>query len=103
MHTANHQVSALVGDPQVNKFEQVSNLGHQMTLPEGMGPCTEGPVYTEVQCIMDNGNMGTPTNRMMYKHDWKHYLPATSLVGGNNRLCKMKRLSNIVAGRKNQS
>ena len=60
MRTARHQMSAVVGDPQVNKFEQVSNLGHQMTLVEGMGPCTEGVVYSEVQCVMDNGNRGTP-------------------------------------------
>ena len=103
MRTASHEMSALVGDRQVNRFEQVSNLSHQMTLVEGMGPCTEGAVCSEVQCIMDNGNMDTPMDRMMYRHDWKHYLPATSLVGSNNRLCKMKRLSNIVAGRKNQS
>ena len=30
-----HQVSRAVGevDPQVNKFEQVSNFGHQVSLP----------------------------------------------------------------------
>ena len=69
MRTASHQMSALVGDRQVNRFEQVSNLSHQMTLVEGMGPCTEGAVYSEVQCIMDNGNMDTPMDRMMYRHD----------------------------------
>ena len=52
----------------MNKFEQVSSLGHQMSLALGLGPytgegavsCTEGggrpdqgALYSEVQCIMD--------------------------------------------------
>ena len=27
-----------------------------------------------------------PVNRMTYTHDWKHYLPGTSLAGGNDGL-----------------
>ena len=67
--------------PQVNKFEQISSIGHQMSL--GGGPCTVrshgggqgrdgscvskvsrrvegaglrpvGTLYGEVQCVMDN-------------------------------------------------
>ena len=37
-----------------------------------------------VQGIMSNGHMGPPTNRQTFKHDWKHYLPATSFTGGKN-------------------
>ena len=36
---------------EVNKFEQVSSVGHQMS--------TAGGVYSEVQGIMGNGHMGT--------------------------------------------
>ena len=82
----------LVGrGPQVNKFEQISSLGHQLSL--GGGPRTVrshvwgggrvgmvpvlvgfpcrvwgglGPVgalYVEVQCIMGNCHIGTPVGR----------------------------------------
>ena len=34
-------MSALVGGPQVNKFEQVSSLGHQMSL---LGELGQGPL-----------------------------------------------------------
>ena len=50
--------------PQVYKFEQVSSLGHQMSLAgdggihRGLGPCTEGEQDPEVQCIMGYGHMG---------------------------------------------
>ena len=55
--------------PQVNKFEQVSSGGHQMSLAEWV-PCLMSKVpclksrgwalYSEVQCILGNGHMGTP-------------------------------------------
>ena len=52
------------GRPKVNKFEQVSSLGHQMLL---MGRslyseilCPEGLLYREVQCTMGSGHMGSP-------------------------------------------
>ena len=76
------------GGPQVNKFEQVSSDGYQMSLAKGadrrrvshvccpgrgLGPVgvsclmsrrEEGPglggLYSEVQCIKSNGHMGTP-------------------------------------------
>ena len=61
---------------EVNKFEQVSSDGHQMSLAGG------GALYIEVHCIMGNHHMGPhpPVNR----YDWKYYLPVTSSVGGNN-------------------
>ena len=41
-------------------------------------------LYSEVQCIMANGHTGTPfPDRMMDRHDRKHYLPATLLAGDN--------------------
>ena len=40
------------GGPQANTFEQVSSDGHHMSLA--------GAMYSEVQCIMGNGNMVTP-------------------------------------------
>ena len=62
---------------------------HQMSLAgvAGLGAflCTGG-LYCEIQCIMGNGHMGIPpVNR---RHLWKHYLPATLLVGGNNHIDK---------------
>ena len=32
------------------------------------------------------------TDRMTVKHDWKHYLPATSLAGCNNKRNKLQKL-----------
>ena len=61
-----HQMSAQ-GDPEVNKFEQISSCGHQISLAggkwvtefscRGVGPAGRG-LYSEVQCIMGNGNIG---------------------------------------------
>ena len=48
------------GGPQVNKFEQVFSLGHQMSLTGslyGGGQARRGSLYGEVQCIMCNGDM----------------------------------------------
>ena len=57
----------------MNKFEQVSSDGYQMSLARVLGPVgvsclmsrrEEGPGlggrYSEVQCIKSNGHMGTP-------------------------------------------
>ena len=65
----------------------------------GMGPCTEGeqdpalreePLYGQVQCIMGYGHMGPPspmwTDRLTDTHNLKHYIPATSLAGGNYQI-----------------
>ena len=48
-----------------------------------------GSLYGEIECIIGNGHMGTPswwTNILTDTHDWKHYLPATSLAGGKNEV-----------------
>ena len=67
----------------------------------GRGPCTmrshirgylysevhvDGSLYGEAQCIVGNSNIGPPlVDTMTDSHDdWKHYLPVTSLTGGNN-------------------
>ena len=46
-----------------------------------------GSPYGEVQCIAGNGHMWSPpskpVDRMTDWHDWKYYLLATSLAGGN--------------------
>ena len=51
---------------------------HQMSL-RGRG------LYSEVQCMMGYGHMGTPSPLWTDRNLWKHYLPATSLAGGNNQ------------------
>ena len=63
-----HQMSALLGwgCPEVNKFESVSSDDHEMLLAEEEGPCT---MRAHVRA----------------RHDWKHYLPATSLAGGKKQ------------------
>ena len=62
-----------MGGPEVNKFEQVSSEGHQISLA---GPLSDvraggGGLYSEVQCIMGNGHMESPLpeNRKMDRHD----------------------------------
>ena len=70
------------GCPQVNKFEQVSSDGHQVSLARGvldlMSRGEEGwglgrgtGLYSEVQCIMGNDHRGSPlwTDRMTGTHD----------------------------------
>ena len=76
---------------KLNKFEHVwgvslyrggwlgGSLYGGVPVRGGLG---KGFLYGEVQCIMGNGHMGLPVDR----HDWKHYLPATSLVGGKMRI-----------------
>ena len=67
-------------ETQVNKFEQVSSLGHQMSLPvaeslysevpreEEREARTQGiPLYSEVQCIMGNGHIDSNVNRQTVK------------------------------------
>ena len=47
-----------------------------------------GGLYSEVQCIMGNSYMGIPPiDGMMVRHNWKDYIPTTSLAGRNNGLC----------------
>ena len=65
---ASHQMSAL-GGPQVNKFEQMSQVGGSCT-EEGGGlrPGSGRSLYGEVQCIMRNGHMGSPMERQTDRH-----------------------------------
>ena len=42
-----------------------------------------GGLYNEVQCIMGEGHIQTPCEKTK-RHEWKHYLSATLLAGGNN-------------------
>ena len=49
----------------------------------GVGP--GGPLYSDVQYIMNDGNMLTPfPYKKTNKHEGKHELPTTSLAGGRN-------------------
>ena len=76
------EVHGLEGEwgPKVNKLEQVSSDGHQMSLVEGKwGPCPVrsmsggglGFLYSEIQCIMGNGHMGPlpHVDRITDRHD----------------------------------
>ena len=63
--------------PQGNKFEHVSHFGHQMLVAE------EGPVGFYIVRFKATWVIVTwepPPNT----HDWKHYVPATSLAAGQN-------------------
>ena len=66
-------------DPEVNKFEQVSSNGHQMSVarggrdPSSKVPCGGG-LYSEVQCIMSNCHMD--------KQKRLKTLPSCNFVGG---------------------
>ena len=79
----------------MNKFECVAGgaveWGPSLTSLNMSG----GELYTEVQieqfwiCMGQGQGQGPsqgtpPVNRQTDKIDWKHHLPATSLVGGNN-------------------
>ena len=48
--------------------------------------CRGESLYSEVQCIMVNDYMGPPLDRQTDTYNWKHYLSATSLAGGNKWL-----------------
>ena len=51
-----HQMS-LAGGPQVNKFEQVSSFGHQMSIVKGVGQGQRGvPVQREDAACMVRSN-----------------------------------------------
>ena len=84
MRTVRHQMPAWGG---VSWSQQVWT-GLQWWKPAGRipAPCLgRGVLYSEVQCIMGNGHMGHPPPcGQTGTHQWKHYLPTTSLAGGNN-------------------
>ena len=81
----------------MNKFEQVSSDGHQMSLTagqgQGLGPMSyvqwdrvrAGGQYSEVQCIMGTGHIRSPSVNDG-QTQLKDYLPATSLAGFKNWL-----------------
>ena len=57
----------------MNKFEQVSSDGHQMSLAGGAW--LGGGLYSEVKCIMGNGHMGPPrAERLADIHSRKNCL-----------------------------
>ena len=77
----------------------VTSRGPHVWMRPGLGgPCAmrshvawsgdgqgQGDLYSEVQCIMRNGDMGLPPlSQQNGRHLWKHYLPTTSLAGGKN-------------------
>ena len=49
---------------------------------EGLGP--GGPCTVGFNASWVMVTIGPPVNRQTARHEWKHYLPTTSLVGGNN-------------------
>ena len=56
-------------------------------MPEEGGQGQSDPMllylYSEIKCIMDNGNIGLLPNGMADRDDLKHYLRATLLARGN--------------------
>ena len=76
-----HYISALGAGviPQVNKFEQVFSLDHQISLPGGV-PMSYVQrwvgLYSEVQCTMANGHMVARMNRQS-----DMTLPSRNIVG----------------------
>ena len=80
---ASNQMPVLVGvGPQVNKFERISSLGHQLSL-------VQGGQYTEKACTVRSNASWTMvtwdfTPEQNNRHPWKHYLLTTLLAGGNN-------------------
>ena len=54
--------------PHVNKFEQVSSNGHQMSLGVRGSHIWGGDLYSEVQIIIGNGHMGPPIDKLTDTH-----------------------------------
>ena len=79
----------------MNKFEQVSSLGHQISLAGG--PYTvrahvQGwSLYSEVQCIM----VMVTCHRLW--SEWQTCKTATSLAGGNRNVSKRKNESWMIS------
>ena len=61
--------------PALDRSHQISATGGAFTV----GSHVWG-VYSKVPCIKGKSHMEPPSCEQ--KHDWNHYLPATSLVGG---------------------
>ena len=60
------------------------------SLYKGWEPGPQGGrfLYSESQCIVGNGHMGTLTCGQNDRHDWKHYLPTTWRVVINDIMVK---------------
>ena len=68
----------------MNKFEQVSGPDHQMPVAGSRTggpniPCPGRDMYSEVQCIMGNGQMGPSCTD---RHTRVKTLPSQNFVGG---------------------
>ena len=75
----------------MNKFEQVSIVGHQMSVlswragPGGPRSNVQGEAGTGVPVqrgIIGNGNMGNPLDRQNDRHTRLKTLPSRNSVGG---------------------
>ena len=83
--------------PQINKFEKVSSDHHQMSLAgeEGRSPWVwclgEMWVPYHVTYPMMHLMLTTPSQLWTDRCLWKHYLPATSIAGGNDTIQCFKR------------
>ena len=76
------------GIPQVNKFELVAS-----DAPHPLLPASDiwwgGGVYSEVQCIMDNGHIGSPHLWTEWRTDTTENITfANQLAGGKNNYGK---------------
>ena len=81
------------GNPQVNKFEQVSSDHRQMSVAAGVG-YPRDRVFYHVAYPMVHLTAYPPlwTDTCL----WKHYLPQSSFAGGNNSHCSnISQLRNI--------
>ena len=77
---------SLPGGPQVNKFEQVSNVDHQMSVAGSRSQvwCLRGcptiwPIWWYILMLHT-----PPHLRRTDRLPWKHYLPVTLFAGAKN-------------------
>ena len=75
-------MSVVVGEgvSQVNKFEQVSSDGHQMSLAGGAW--LGGGLHSDVKCIMGNGHMGIPHAQAHWQTHPTENITFSKSVGG---------------------
>ena len=74
-----HNSKAAICQPQVEKYVWTGDVGPSLYSEV---PYLEGGLYGEFQCIMGNANIGTLCEDTGTPN-WKHYLPTTSLAGGD--------------------
>ena len=88
-----HQMSVLMewgGGPQINKFEQVLNDSHRMSLAEGLNARGRAPIsgrhlYSEVQYIISNVHMIHPLPEQNDKETPVKTLPYRNFIGRRQR------------------